>query len=188
VLAIIISFRKDYSPPLVRHLDPTSCASFQYQDLGVLLPGTPDNSDCFASAPASGFTCFSASRWFRFRGSSYLSSRTAFTVDREWQVRSGSECSMLPYGLTLTISGCDSVSSERMSLCMPVRSVSFLDFQSRRLGFTVCATALRILLVALTAELHPLQLTSQPCSDLLSQMGRDDLLLTSLLQRSSNMS
>jgi hypothetical protein len=60
---------------------------------------------------------------------------------------------------------------------MSIRFVSLLDFQSRRLGFTVCAMALRILLVALTAELHLLQLTSQPCSDLLSQLGRDDLLL-----------
>jgi hypothetical protein len=71
---------------------------------------------------------------------------------------------------------------------MPARFASCLDFQSRRLGSTVGTTAPRILLVALTVELHLLQLTSQPCSNLLSQMGRDDLLLTSLPHQSSYMS
>ena len=38
---------------------PCGCASLQYQDSGVLLLGTTDNSDCLASAPAFGFICFS---------------------------------------------------------------------------------------------------------------------------------
>jgi hypothetical protein len=68
------------------------------------------------------------------------------------------------------------------------RFASSLDFQSHRLGSTVCAMAPQILLVALTTELHLLQLMSRPCSDLLSQMGRDALQLTSLLQQSTYMS
>jgi hypothetical protein len=38
---------------------------------------------------------------------------------------------------------------------MPVRSDNSLDFQSRQLGSTACATTLWILPVALTTELHP---------------------------------
>jgi hypothetical protein len=41
-----------------------------------------------------------------------------------------------------------------MSLCMPVRFASSLDFHYHQLGSTVYATAPQILLVALTAELH----------------------------------
>jgi hypothetical protein len=63
-----------------------------------------------------------------------------------------------------------------MSLCMPLKSDSSLDFLSRRLGSTACAMALRILPVALTTELHLLQLTSLPYLDLRSQMGHDILL------------
>jgi hypothetical protein len=36
VLAIVISFRKDYSPPLVRHLDPTSGIGAWFSHLVVL--------------------------------------------------------------------------------------------------------------------------------------------------------
>jgi hypothetical protein len=55
-----------------------------------------------------------------------------------------------------------------------------LDSLSHRLAFTACVMVLLILLGALTAELLQLQLTSRPCSDHLSQMGRDALRQISL--------
>jgi hypothetical protein len=63
---------------------------------------------------------------------------------------------------------------------MPVRSASCLNLLSHRLAFTACVMALLILLDALTAELLQPQLTSRPCSDRLSQMGRDGLQQISL--------
>jgi hypothetical protein len=62
---------------------------------------------------------------------------------------------------------------------MQVRFVSYLDFPSHRLVCTACAMAPLILLVALTAELLLVQLTSRLCSDRPSQMGRDVLRQTS---------
>jgi hypothetical protein len=66
------------------------------------------------------------------------------------------------------------------SLFMPARFASCLDFPSCRLAFTACAMVLLILLDALTAESLQPQLTSRPCSDRLSQMGRDALQQISL--------
>jgi hypothetical protein len=62
---------------------------------------------------------------------------------------------------------------------MPVRFVGCLDSMSHRLIFTACAMAPLTLLVALTAELLLVQLTSRLCSDHPSQMGRDVLRQTS---------
>jgi hypothetical protein len=56
---------------------------------------------------------------------------------------------------------------------MPARFASYLDFTSHRLVFTAYAMAPLTLLVALTAVLLLVQLTSQLCSDRPSQMGRD---------------
>jgi hypothetical protein len=67
-----------------------------------------------------------------------------------------------------------------MLLFMPVRFTSCLDSPSHQLAFTACVMVLLILLGALTAELLQLQLMSRPCSDRLSQMGRDALRQTSL--------
>jgi hypothetical protein len=62
---------------------------------------------------------------------------------------------------------------------MLVRFVNCLDSTSHRLVFTTCAMAPLTLLVALTAELLLVQLTSQLCSDLPSQMGHDVIRQTS---------
>jgi hypothetical protein len=61
------------------------------------------------------------------------------------------------------------------ALFMLARFTSCLDLPSRRLAFTACAMVLPILLGALTTELLRPQLTSRPCFDCLSQMGRDAL-------------
>jgi hypothetical protein len=63
---------------------------------------------------------------------------------------------------------------------MPARFATCLDSTSHRLVFTACATTPLILLIALTAELLLVQLTSRLCSDRPSQMGRDVLRQISL--------
>jgi hypothetical protein len=60
-----------------------------------------------------------------------------------------------------------------MSLLLPVRFASSLDFPSRRLDFTAYATTPLTLLIALTAVWLRVQLTSRLCSARPSQMGRD---------------
>jgi hypothetical protein len=67
---------------------------------------------------------------------------------------------------------------------MPARFASYLDFTSHRLIFTAYAMAPLTLLVALTAVLLLVQLTSRLCSDRPSQMGRDALRQTSPQQQS----
>jgi hypothetical protein len=62
---------------------------------------------------------------------------------------------------------------------MLVRFVRCLDSTSHLLVFTACAMAPLTLLVALTAELLLVQLTSRLCSDRPSQMGHDVLRQTS---------
>jgi hypothetical protein len=74
--------------------------------------------------------------------------------------------------------------SERMSLFMPARFASYLDFTSHRLVFTAYAMAPVTLLVALTTVLLLVQLTLRLCSDRPSQMGRDALRQTSPQQQS----
>jgi hypothetical protein len=59
---------------------------------------------------------------------------------------------MLQYGSTPTTSGCGSGLSERMSLFIPAKFASCLDFTSRPLAFIACAMALLIHLDALTVE------------------------------------
>jgi hypothetical protein len=71
-----------------------------------------------------------------------------------------------------------------MSLFMPTRFASYLDFTSHRLVFTAYAMAPLTLLVALTAVLLLVQLTSRLCSNRPSQMGRDALRQTSPQQQS----
>jgi hypothetical protein len=71
-----------------------------------------------------------------------------------------------------------------MSLFMPARFASFLDFTSHRLVFTAYAMAPLTLLVALTVALLLVQLMSRLCSDLPSQMSRDALRQTSPQQQS----
>jgi hypothetical protein len=71
-----------------------------------------------------------------------------------------------------------------MSLFMPARFASYLDFKSHRLVFTAYDMAPLTLLVALTAVLLLVQLTSRLCSDRPSQMGRDALRQTSPQQQS----
>jgi hypothetical protein len=66
-----------------------------------------------------------------------------------------------------------------MSLFMPARFASYLDFTSHRLVYTAYDMAPLTLLVALTVVLPLVQLTSQLCSDRHSQMGRDALRQTS---------
>jgi hypothetical protein len=56
---------------------------------------------------------------------------------------------------------------------MLARFASYLDFTSHRLVFTAYATTPLTLLVALTAVLLRVQLTSRLCSARPSQMGRD---------------
>jgi hypothetical protein len=67
---------------------------------------------------------------------------------------------------------------------MQVRFISCLDFLSHRLVYIACAMAPLILLVALTAVLLLVQLTSRLCSDRPSQMGHDVLRQTSPQQPS----
>jgi hypothetical protein len=67
---------------------------------------------------------------------------------------------------------------------MPARFASYLDFTSHRLVFTAYAMAPLTLLVALTAVLLLVQLTSRLCSDHPSQMGHDALRQTSPQQQS----
>jgi hypothetical protein len=67
-----------------------------------------------------------------------------------------------------------------MSLFMPARFASCLDFPSRRLAFIAYAMVLLILLDAPTAESLQPQLTPRVCSDHLSQMGRDAVQQISL--------
>jgi hypothetical protein len=71
---------------------------------------------------------------------------------------------------------------------MPARFASCLDSTSHRLVFTACAMVPLILLVALTAELLLLQLTSRPCSNRPSQMGHDVLRQISLQRPSTYIS
>jgi hypothetical protein len=71
---------------------------------------------------------------------------------------------------------------------MPVRFASSLDFPSRRLDFTVCATTPLTLLVALTAVWLRVQLTSRLCSARPSQMGRNVHRQISLQQPSTYLS
>jgi hypothetical protein len=66
-----------------------------------------------------------------------------------------------------------------MSLFMPARFASYLDFMRHRVIFTAYAMAPLTLLVALTTVLLLVQLTSRLCSDRPSQMGRDALRQTS---------
>jgi hypothetical protein len=75
-----------------------------------------------------------------------------------------------------------------MSLLLPVRFASSLDFPSRRLDFTAYATAPLTLLVALTVVWIRVQLTSRLCSARPSQMGRDVHRQISLQQPSSYLS
>jgi hypothetical protein len=62
-----------------------------------------------------------------------------------------------------------------MSLFMPARFASYLDFTSHQLVFTAYAMEPLTLLIALTAVLLLVQLTSRLYSDRPSQMGRDAL-------------
>jgi hypothetical protein len=71
---------------------------------------------------------------------------------------------------------------------MPARFANCLDSTSHRLVFTACAMAPLILLVALTAELLQVQLTSRLCSALPSQMGHDILRQISLQRPSTYIS
>jgi hypothetical protein len=68
---------------------------------------------------------------------------------------------------------------------MPAIFASCLDLPSHRLAFAACAMVLLILLDALTEESLQLQLTSRPCSDHPSQMGRDALRQISLQRPST---
>jgi hypothetical protein len=61
--------------------------------------GTAISSDRFESAPAIGFTCFSAHSRCRFRGSSLLSARIAFTTNCEWEIYRGVGQSVLCYSV-----------------------------------------------------------------------------------------
>jgi hypothetical protein len=67
-----------------------------------------------------------------------------------------------------------------MSLFMPARFASSLDFTSHRLVFTAYSMAPLTLLVTLTAVLLLVQLMSRLCSDRPSHMGRDALWQISL--------
>jgi hypothetical protein len=75
-----------------------------------------------------------------------------------------------------------------MSLFMPARFASYLDFTSHRLVFIAYAMAPLTLLVTLTVVLLQVQLMSRLCSNRPSQMGRDALRQISPQQLSFSIS